>query len=224
MTGRHVPGGSGNGLAASILRACSEEYGTVEAAFVIARGATQPIDISSVHGEGASAQVPTPFYSFLSLSWGIVADIDIESETFRSCCGTGRFEVSTIQRSLCLRRYHGRLSYLPASAVATTTASTTSTTTSTSEAVAVPTTRWLPASLTEEVPQDWTVEENDFIFLWACNTACASFEGAQTPEARLSDGCWQLFTITGEQPHLKFTDVLKYAEDPAKHANQHPVR
>lgn len=43
------------------------------------------------------------FYSFLSLSWGIVADIDIESETYR-CCGPSRFDISTMQRILCLRR------------------------------------------------------------------------------------------------------------------------
>ena len=67
----------------SLRRSCGEEYGTVEAAFVIARGATQPIDIATVQGEGDSPQVSTPFYAFLSLSWGIVADIDIESEKFR---------------------------------------------------------------------------------------------------------------------------------------------
>jgi len=31
----HVPGGSGNGLATSILKACGEEYGVVEAGFVV---------------------------------------------------------------------------------------------------------------------------------------------------------------------------------------------
>ena len=36
-----------------------------------------------MQGEGDSPQVSTPFYAFLSLSWGIVADIDIESEKFR---------------------------------------------------------------------------------------------------------------------------------------------
>ena len=82
----HVPGGSGNGLATSILKACGEEYGVVEAGFVIARGATQPLDIATCEGPGSSPQVPQTFYSFLSLSWAIVADIDIESETYR-CCG-----------------------------------------------------------------------------------------------------------------------------------------
>ena len=58
----------------------------VEAGFVIARGATQPLDIATCEGPGSSPQVPQTFYSFLSLSWAIVADIDIESETYR-CCG-----------------------------------------------------------------------------------------------------------------------------------------
>ena len=60
---------------------------------------------------------------------------------------------------------------------------------------AAPATQWL-SPLDSDVPADWVTEEQGFIFLWACNTACASFEGAQTPEAQLSDGCWQLFTIT----------------------------
>jgi hypothetical protein len=36
------------------------------------------------HGPRAVYRVRR-FYSFLSLSWGIVADIDIESEAFRTC-------------------------------------------------------------------------------------------------------------------------------------------
>lgn len=36
-------------------------------------------------------------YSFLSISWGIVADIDIESEKYRSL-GMARFTLGTISR------------------------------------------------------------------------------------------------------------------------------
>eukprot|EP01047_Picozoa_sp_COSAG01_P030838 COSAG01_NODE_2163_length_8260_cov_7.415268_3_plen_329_part_00 len=214
-----------------VLKACGEEYGTVEAAFVIARGGTQPLDIASVQGEGDSPQVQTPCYSFLSLSWGIVADIgacpllwpaaraqrkaagrraclsstrplsaDIESERWRRCCGTARFEVSTIQRILCLRRYRGRLAYLrarpaPDAAAAAAAADSSPAPATSSELLPraaaaagggggggegqCPATPLL-APLGEDVPSDWTVEEpSGFIFLWACNTAWASFEAAQ---------------------------------------------
>jgi len=52
-------------------------------------------------------------FSFLSLEWAIVADIDLESERLR-CLGDARFDVYGALRGLCLRRYRGRFSYLPA--------------------------------------------------------------------------------------------------------------
>ena len=185
----------------------------VEAGFVIARGATQPLDIATCEGPGSSPQVPQTFYSFLSLSWAIVADIDIESEAYR-CCGPARFEVSTVQRILCMRRYYGRLSYLPADAAP-----------EDAGAESTPATpaglkRLLPAA-DAAVPAGWVEEEGETVLFWACNTAWASFESAQTPEAQLSDGCWQLLTISGDNPHLAFCEVLNIAEDPAALANEH---
>jgi hypothetical protein len=50
--------------------------------------------------------------SFLSLSWSIVADLDIESEKWR-CCGSFRFTWGAIVRTCGLRKYRGRLWYLP---------------------------------------------------------------------------------------------------------------
>ena len=186
----------------------------VEAGFVIARGATQPLDIATCEGPGSSPQVPQTFYSFLSLSWAIVADIDIESEAYR-CCGPARFEVSTVQRILCMRRYYGRLSYLPADAAP-----------EDAGAESTPATpaglkRLLPAA-DAAVPAGWVEEEGETVLFWACNTAWASFESAQTPEAQLSDGCWHLLTISGDNPHLAFCEVLNIAEDPAALANEHP--
>jgi diacylglycerol kinase family enzyme len=51
-------------------------------------------------------------FSFLSLEWAIVADIDIESENLRFL-GSARFDVYGFYRCLWLRRYRGRFSYLP---------------------------------------------------------------------------------------------------------------
>ncbi|GCC44985.1 hypothetical protein chiPu_0028999, partial [Chiloscyllium punctatum] len=52
-------------------------------------------------------------FSFLSVAWGFVADVDIESERFRAA-GSARFTVGTLLCLASLRRYRGRLSYLPA--------------------------------------------------------------------------------------------------------------
>jgi sphingosine kinase len=50
-------------------------------------------------------------YSFLSIAWAIIADIDIESEKLR-CLGEPRFTIWGAWRGLCsLRKYHMELQY-----------------------------------------------------------------------------------------------------------------
>lgn len=51
-------------------------------------------------------------FSFLSVGWGLIADVDIESERLRSL-GHQRFAIWSIHRIISLRTYHGTLSYLP---------------------------------------------------------------------------------------------------------------
>ncbi|MBN3281024.1 SPHK2 kinase, partial [Polyodon spathula] len=54
-------------------------------------------------------------FSFLSVAWGFVSDVDIESERYRGL-GSARFTLGTLVRLASLRSYRGRLSYLPQSA------------------------------------------------------------------------------------------------------------
>ena len=53
-------------------------------------------------------------YGFLSVTWGLTSDVDIESEKYRRL-GKVRFTIGAIQRILGLRHYHGSLYYLPVS-------------------------------------------------------------------------------------------------------------
>lgn len=63
----------------------SEPYGVESAAFQIIRGGVIPMDMATVQlGNGTST------YMTLLAGWGIVADIDIESEKFRKL-GKSRF-------------------------------------------------------------------------------------------------------------------------------------
>ncbi|XP_075162996.1 sphingosine kinase 2-like [Haematobia irritans] len=50
-------------------------------------------------------------YSFLSVGWGLISDIDIESERLRPL-GYRRFTIWTLHRLIKLRTYKGRISYL----------------------------------------------------------------------------------------------------------------
>lgn len=65
--------------------------------------------------EAAALPVPSEivWWSFLSFAWGLVSDVDIESEVLR-CCGSLRFDLWAVWRVLTLRQYMGTLSYLDA--------------------------------------------------------------------------------------------------------------
>ena len=69
----------------SLLCFVSESYGVEDAAFQIIRGGVVPLDLATVQlGDGTST------YMSLLAGFGIVADIDIESEKFRKL-GKTRF-------------------------------------------------------------------------------------------------------------------------------------
>lgn len=75
---------------------------------MLCKGLVRPLDLVSIHL--ASQQ---RLFSFLSLAWGFVADVDIESEKYRHV-GAIRFLMGTLVRLATLRVYQGRLAYLPA--------------------------------------------------------------------------------------------------------------
>lgn len=105
-----IPGGSGNGLARTISHAANEPYVSdpiLASTLGIAKGRVAPLDLMKVETPSG------PLYSFLNVGWGIMADIDIESEKLRAI-GEIRFTLWAFWRVFNLRTYHGRISYLPA--------------------------------------------------------------------------------------------------------------
>ncbi|KAL1516968.1 hypothetical protein ABEB36_000794 [Hypothenemus hampei] len=106
-----IPGGSGNGLARSVAHHASEPYfpsTTLPSTLAAIRGYTEPMDIVRVE------TVSNILFSFLSVGWGLLSDIDIESERLRMLGGT-RFTVWSVARLIGLRSYKGKLWYLPSS-------------------------------------------------------------------------------------------------------------
>lgn len=95
-----IAGGSGNALAVSLRL-----QNPLQAALALVRGKTHPLDVCSI------MQGDKRFFGFLSLSWAMVSDVDIESETLR-WMGEARFTVWAIYRMIFLRRYRGTLSYI----------------------------------------------------------------------------------------------------------------
>ena len=102
-----LPTGSGNGISASLLHESKEEYSLTNAAFLIIRGCPVPMDVATVetHDGGKC-------YMSLSMSWGMVADVDIESEKMRSL-GETRFVLGSVKCIVKRNIYRGILHYLP---------------------------------------------------------------------------------------------------------------
>ncbi|OWM91304.1 hypothetical protein CDL15_Pgr000248 [Punica granatum] len=102
-----IPAGTGNGMAKSLLDSvglpCKASYATL----AIIRGHKRLLDVATI------SQEDKKFFSVLMLAWGLIADIDIESEKYR-WMGSARIDFYAIQRVLHLRRYDGQVSFVPA--------------------------------------------------------------------------------------------------------------
>jgi len=73
-----------------------------------------PRSLGSTGSTGPSFAANEPVgWSFLSFAWGLVSDVDIESEVLRSL-GSLRFTLWAVWRVLTLRKYSGTLHYLDA--------------------------------------------------------------------------------------------------------------
>ncbi|GMR59399.1 hypothetical protein PMAYCL1PPCAC_29594, partial [Pristionchus mayeri] len=111
----HLPGGTSNALAAAICFASNESfsprYGFMrEAAVMAARPTYRPLRLFKAEVEG-SGRVPM----FMSTTWGLIADIDIESERFR-WAGMIRLHIEAVLRIAQLPttcKYRARISYIP---------------------------------------------------------------------------------------------------------------
>ncbi|KAI5692629.1 hypothetical protein M8J77_005961, partial [Diaphorina citri] len=104
-----VPCGSGNGLAKSISHMSQEPHDqnpVLVSTLNIVQGVSTPMDL--IRAQTKSQVV----FSFLSIGWGLLADIDIESERIRAV-GSQRFAIWSVARLIGLRTYQGTLSYLP---------------------------------------------------------------------------------------------------------------
>ncbi|KAI1726772.1 sphingosine kinase 1 [Ditylenchus destructor] len=161
--------------------------------------------------------VETPvqhFGSFLSIGWGMIADIDIESENLRRLCGSNRFVFSTIVRLLNIRTYSGKLSYLESPVEsdeaklnpdicdqATVYNELTRNSADSPKMVDADislkgnsnssllsekawTTNTDICSLKEAVPANWQVVKGDFVFVFAVSLSHISNQGHYMPKAR----------------------------------------
>ncbi|XP_069124226.1 sphingosine kinase 1-like isoform X2 [Argopecten irradians] len=104
-----LPGGSGNALCWTINYLAGEPVGdemVLHSTFVLLKHRVIPMDLVVV-------QLPTlQVFSFLSVAWGMIADIDYESEKLRAF-GAARFTIYAFFRILRPRSYSGEIAFLP---------------------------------------------------------------------------------------------------------------
>jgi YegS/Rv2252/BmrU family lipid kinase len=100
-----IPAGSANALAQVICDKSGEKVTPENCAFIAIKGRSSPFDISLVRFASGSV-----VYSFLSVFWAFIADVDIGSENCR-CCGACRFDLYGFWRVLALRRYSGTITW-----------------------------------------------------------------------------------------------------------------
>lgn len=180
--------------------------------FLLCRGLVSPMDLVSVHLTSGLR-----LFSFLSLAWGFVADVDIESERYRQV-GAARFTVGTLARLASLRVYKGRLAYLPAaeeqktkeSPRRSTKSSQTSCDSSKSLPEASPESRAsqlvhrpvtgppdsLLPPLDQPLPPDWVVvQDQDFVLVLAVYQSHLAEDLMAAPGSKLEDGLIHLFYV-----------------------------
>ncbi|EEC15789.1 sphingosine kinase, putative, partial [Ixodes scapularis] len=190
-----IPGGSGNGLARSISHTANDPI--VAATLGVAKGRISPLDLMLVETPKGA------LYSFLTVGWGIMADIDIESERLRAI-GEIRFTLWAFWRVFNLRTYQGRISYLPA-------------TVPPKNGPTVAETPLAPPdgfpSLDDPVPDDWTVEEGRFIIIYSSLQSHLGTNLFFAPEARLDDGVAWLLMIRGDATRLQLLTYFKAQEE-----------
>ena len=171
-----IPGGTGNGLSKTLLERSGESYDPLNAAFLIAKGKQQTLDLAAIKQNG------NKYYSFLSLAWGLVSDIDIESEKLKFL-GALRFDLYALILISLLRTYKGRFSFIPHP-------------------------DFKPNRDRSTPRGKWQVIEDEFIFVWAMNTAWAAHDMNVTPYAQLNDGAMDVLIMRKETPRLEILQAL----------------
>ncbi|XP_076917345.1 sphingosine kinase 2-like [Bidens hawaiensis] len=102
-----IPAGTGNGMIKSLLDSAGEPCTPAHATLAAIRGHKRSLDVATIW------QGETVFFSVLMLAWGLISDIDIESEKYR-WMGSARIEFYALKRILRLRKYNGCIRFVPA--------------------------------------------------------------------------------------------------------------
>jgi sphingosine kinase len=136
---------------------------------MVAKGNSSWLDLAEYQTTSQS------YTSFLTFCWSIIAEIDIESEIIRFM-GFIRMDLWGAWRTLFLRKYRAKFSYLPP--------------TSEKKMVELP-------PLNEPLPENegWVIAEDTFILFWASLVSHAGQEMVHAPHCKIDDGVFNIFIV-----------------------------
>lgn len=225
-----IPAGTSNGMAKSLLDSVGESCTAFNATLAIIRGHKRSLDVATV------SQGQKKYFSVLMLAWGLIADIDIESEKYR-WMGSARMDFYAIQRIFCLRRYHGCIKFVAAPGF---------------ENFGEP--NELEGEI-DELNSNWVMQdgycgptfdmkgfnrkiEGPFVSIWLHNVPWGGEDVLAAPDAKFSDGYLDLIvmkdcpklslaTLMGElnkgghvrSPHVLYLKVKAFALEPGPRAD-----
>ncbi|WCJ26945.1 sphingosine kinase 1 [Euphorbia peplus] len=205
-----VPAGTGNGMAKSLLDSVGEPCKASNAVLTIIRGHKRSLDIATI------LQGETRFFSVLMLSWGLVADIDIESEKYR-WMGSARLDFYALERIFHLRKYNGSISFLPAPGfeahgVSTSYTGEPSNLHSSQERPIVIRKRGYQGPDVNTSNLDWRMINGPFVSVWLHNVPWGSEGVMAAPDAKFSDGYLDLILIR-DCPKLALLSLMANLSD-----------
>ncbi|EXB51817.1 Sphingosine kinase 1 [Morus notabilis] len=204
-----VPAGTGNGMAKSLLDSVGEPCAVFNAVLAIIRGHKRPLDVTTI------LQGETKFFSVLMLAWGLIADIDIESEKYR-WMGSARLDFYGLQRVFSLRKYNGRISFVPAPGFEGYGEPTSYKSETTSKQNVGGPTEVEPVKLQRHGYQgpdsdlhimDWRTINGPFVSVWLHNVPWGSENTMAAPQAKFSDGYIDLI-IMRDCPKLALLSLM----------------
>ena len=170
-----IPTGTGNGLVASICHQSNESYHIINAIYIMLKGGFRNIDLSLVHTSNQSD------WSFLLLGWGLIADIDILSESMR-WLGNLRNHLMAVKLIAEKRLYSGRISmllYKPSN--------------STPIDIMIPPIKEPLRNI--EGYDDWVVIEDQFVLIWVVQTSHSGSTFYSGPNMKLQNGYFTIFIV-----------------------------
>ncbi|KAL9456159.1 hypothetical protein AB3S75_005392 [Citrus x aurantiifolia] len=201
-----VPAGTGNGMIKSLLDLVGEPCKASNAILAVIRGHKRLLDVATI------LQGKTRFHSVLMLAWGLVADIDIESEKYR-WMGSARIDFYALQRILYLRQYNGRVSFVPAPGFEN--HGEPSTYSEQNICNPIPS-QQQPIKILQHGYQgpdvdlknlEWRIINGPFVAVWLHNVPWGSENTMAAPDAKFSDGYLDLIIIK-DCPKLALLSLL----------------